>query len=131
MRELKNVKDVLRDVLSFVKTLGPDADLVMPEVAIFPGGSVRIKIRKMKYAQISAIVDYFDHLRWNVGPWADVVSFQLNVEFRGTSKIDCDDNFFYFLPEDTQLLEFKDISAYGRQYIKLGNFFPIDLFILD
>jgi len=79
MKELNDVKSVLRDVLSFAKRLNPDC---RPVANIgTDNGIIQIEIREMDYQDIPAFVKYFSYLIGEIKPWVKRSSFNLHINF--------------------------------------------------
>jgi hypothetical protein len=131
MNELKNVKDVLKDVLRFVKSLKLKPEKVLAQVFFFPGGAVQLRVCIGDPSYINALVNYYSVLQRKIKRWANNIHFIVNVKCYGSDPVDYDDNFFYFLPKQSQVLKFKDRKLYRHCEVKGGGFYRIELFDLD
>lgn len=133
MKELKNVKDVLRDVLSFAKRLNPDC---RPMAIIGTDDDIiQIEIRKMNYRDIPDFVAYFSCLTGEIKSWATGSSFDLHIEFNQDSQnpdLNNIKNFFCFGAKEVRPILIKILmEGRGGSITEKRKFYPLEDLILD
>ena len=139
MKELKNVKDVLKDVLFYKETLDrkyikdkSDPECRLMVLIVSADGLVQISIYGMGILPVSDFGIYFFMLMQRIGSWASEIAFELRVRFDTFSlRPDLDTNFFRFKAKDVSPIPFKDPTVRGESFTEDYVLYPIDSLLLD
>jgi hypothetical protein len=127
MKELKTVKDVLKDVLRFMEKLQEGTAYLF----LHSSGKVYLKIIIHNESCYVILINYFCSLRRRIVRWTDHIFFKVEVVGCGQSHLDFDNSSFEFSPKQPYSLRFKKGKPYRGLEVKAGNYYDINLIDLN
>ncbi|MDP2909646.1 MAG: hypothetical protein Q8N69_01065 [bacterium] len=128
MRELKNVKDVLKDVRRFERSFDPKT--VVSMIKLYRNGCIKLRFNGMNSPyKFVALAEYFFELRRRIKIWAIVHGYEFSVRFYQDDTIDVR-NSFSFIPKKNQKIIFADPVFDKHPALRYDSELPLLVFNL-